>query len=39
MKKGQFFQWSWNCKGNRLDKDIKKENFKKDPMNLIETNH
>ena len=26
-------------KGNRLDKDIKKENFKKDPMNLIETNH
>ena len=25
--KGQFFQWSWNYKGNRLNKDIKKENF------------
>ena len=28
-----------NCKGNRLNKDIKKDNFKKDLMNLTETNH
>ena len=28
-----------NYKGNRLNKDIKKDNFKKDLMNLIETNH
>ena len=28
-----------NYKGNRLNKDIKKENSKKDLMNLIETNH
>ena len=33
-----FFQWSWNFKENRLYKDIKKETFEKDPMNLIETN-
>ena len=39
MEKGQFFQGSYNYKGNRLNKDIKKENFKKDLMNLIETNH
>ena len=37
--KGIFFQWSWNYKRNRLNKDIKKEKFKKDLMNLIETNH
>ena len=28
-----------NYKGNRLNKYIKKENFKKDLMNLIEKNH
>ena len=39
MKKGPFFQWSYNYKGNRLNKDIEKDNFKKDLMNLIETNH
>ena len=33
-----FFQWSWNFKENRLYKDINKETFEKDPMNLIETN-
>ena len=26
-------------RGNRLNKDIKKENFRKCPINLIETNH
>ena len=35
MEKGQFFQWRWNYKGNCLYKDIKKENFKKDPMRQI----
>ena len=39
MGKGQFFQWSWNYKGNRLNKDIKKENFERELINLIETNH
>ena len=39
MGKGQFFQWSWNYKGNRLNKDIKKENFEGELINLIETNH
>ena len=39
MEKGQFFQWSYNYKGNRLNKDIKNKNLKKDLMNLIETNH
>ena len=39
MEKGQFFLWSQNYKGNHLNKNIKKENFKKDLMNLIETNH
>ena len=38
MEKRQFFQWSWNYKGNCLNKDIKKESFKKDLMNFIETN-
>ena len=38
MKKGQFSQLSWNYKGNRLNKHIKKENFKNDLMNLIKTN-
>ena len=28
-----------NYNGNRLKKDIKKDNFKKDLMNLIETNN
>ena len=28
-----------NYKGNRLNKDIEKNNFKKDLMNLIEANH
>ena len=39
MEKGQFFQWSWSYRGNHLNKYIKKENFKKDLTNLIETNH
>ena len=40
MEKGQFFQWSWNYKKNHLNKDIKENNnFKKDLMNLIKTNH
>ena len=39
MEKGQFFQWSWNYKGNRLNNHIKKENFEKDLTNLIEINH
>ena len=39
MENGQFFQWSWKYKGNRLNKDIKKENFTKDLMNVIETNY
>ena len=37
MEKGQFFQWSWRFKGNCLI--VKKENFKKDLLNLIETNY
>ena len=28
-----------NLKGIRLNKNIKKENFKKDLINLIQTNH
>ena len=36
---GTVFWWRWNYQGNRLNKDIKKENFKKDLMNLIEANH
>ena len=39
MEKGHFFQWSYNYKGNRLNKDIKKENFKKDLMKFIETDY
>ena len=39
MKKEPFFQWSWNYTGNSLNKDIEKDNFEKDLMNLIETNH
>ena len=39
MEKEQFCQWSWNCKGNSLKKNIKNENFEKDLMNLIKTNH
>ena len=27
--KGTVLQWSWNHKGNRLNKDINKKNFKK----------
>ena len=37
--KGQFFQWSWNYKGNRLNKRIKKEKFLKNLINLTERNH
>ena len=37
--KGTVFQWSLNYKGHRLNKHMKKENFKKDLMNLIEINH
>ena len=36
MEKGQFFEWSWNYKGTRLNKYIKKEIFKKDLMNFID---
>ena len=32
-------QYSWNSKGNRLNKDFKSENFLKSLMNLIETIH
>ena len=39
MEKGQFFHWSWNYKGTCLNKCIKKEIFKKDLMNLIQTNY
>ena len=40
MEKGKFFEWSWNYKRNRLNKDIIKEKIiKKGLMNLIETNH
>ena len=39
MGKGQFFQLSCNYKWNSLNKDIRKENFKKDLINLIETIH
>ena len=38
MEKGQFSWWSWNDKGDRLKKHIKKENFKKGLINLFETN-
>ena len=38
-KRDSFFQWSYNYKGDRLNKDIKKEKFKKYFMKLIETNH
>ena len=38
MEKWQFFQWSWNYKGNRLNKHIKKDIFLKNLTNLIETN-
>ena len=34
-KKGHFFHRSWNYERNRLNKDLKKKNFKKDLMNLI----
>ena len=37
--KGTVFRWSLNYKGHRLNKHMKKENFKKDLMNLIEINH
>ena len=38
---GKVTAYSVNLKleGNRLNKDSEKENFKKDLMNLIETNH
>ena len=29
MEKRQFFQWSWNYKGNCLNKDVKKTILKK----------
>ena len=37
--KGKFLRWSWSDKGKRSNKHWKKENFWKDLMNLIETNH
>ena len=39
MEKGYFFQWSCNYNGNRLNKDIKKENFKKDLMKFTEKDY
>ena len=40
MEKEQFFYWSWDYNANGLNKDIKqKENSRKYPMNLIETNY
>ena len=33
------FPVKFKLEGNRLNKDIKKENFKKDLMNLTEKNH
>ena len=39
MEKEQFFHWSWNYKGNHLNKDTKNVNVKKTHLNLIETNH
>ena len=39
MEKGQFFQWSWYYKENRLRKHIRKENFRKGLINSIETNY
>ena len=36
--RGRFFNEVENYQGNRLNKDIKKENFKKDLMNLIDKN-
>ena len=38
-KKGEVFTVKLKLQGNRLNKDIKIDNFKKDLMNLIETNH
>ena len=38
MEKRQLFHWSWNYKRNCLNKNIKKENFLKDLLNLVETN-
>ena len=37
-RKGTFFLWSWNYKGNSLNKDIKADSFEKDLMSLIDTN-
>ena len=36
--RGRFSNKVENYQGNRLNKDIKKENFKKDLMNLIDKN-
>ena len=38
MEKGHFFFGEIESPRSHLNKDIKKENFKKDLMNLIETN-
>ena len=37
--KATTFQWSWNYERKRLNKYVKKENLKKDLMNLIQTNN
>ena len=37
--KGTVFPVKFKLQGERLNKDIKKENFKKVLMKLIETNH
>ena len=39
MEKEQFFQCNWNYKGDRLKKHVKKEDFKKRLINLIEAYH
>ena len=39
MEQGQFSSDIENYKGNYLNKDTKKENFKKYLKNLIEKNH
>ena len=39
MEKGQVLQWIWNYKGNSLNKETEKKDFKKDLMNWIEANN
>ena len=39
MEKRLFFRRTWNYKENRLNQDIKGENFEKNLINSIEANH